>query len=234
MYDAVGMPTSPISSFAYAFDPSMRAAAADGPKARMPAAPSMSTSPSTSGASGPTITRSTPRDRAAATIPLTFPTLMPSPSNPSRAMPGLPGVARTSGACGLRASARASACSRPPEPTTRTRGTSECRDELVDRDRRERLVAGRAARPELHRYARHGGLVRRLDDVHEVVLPERRPLCLDRGAQRLDLLVDLLDPARVVLHGLHALGRELGQHDVGRHSGLLSRRLSDSLYESTP
>src|SRR4051812_47154792 len=178
MYEAVGTPTSPINCFAYAFDPSMRAAAADGPNARMPASPSMSTSPSTSGASGPTTTRSTCLSFAAATIPFGLPTLIPRPSKPSRAMPGLPGVARTSGACGLRASARASACSRPPEPTTRTRGTSEGRDELVDRDRGQRLVTRGAARAELHRHARHRGLVRRLDDVHEVVLTERCPLRL--------------------------------------------------------
>src|SRR3954454_24164233 len=145
----------------------------------------MSTRPPTSGASGPTTTRSTRRSFAAATIPFRFPTLIPSPSNPSRAIPGLPGVVRTSGCWGLRASDRASACSRPPEPTTRTRVTSERSDEVFDRDRGERLVAGGAARPELHRDARHRRLVGRLDDVHEVVLPERRPLRLDGGAQRL-------------------------------------------------
>src|SRR3954471_3616827 len=139
----------------------------------------MSTSPSTRGASGPTTTRSTCRSLAAATMPFRLPTLIPSPLNPSRAMPGLPGVARTSGAWGLRASARASACSRPPEPTTRTRGTSERRDELFDRDGCERFVARRPARAELHRDARHRRLVGRLDDVDEVVLAERGPLRLD-------------------------------------------------------
>jgi hypothetical protein len=38
----------------------------------------------------------------------------------SRAIPALPGAAITSGDCGLRSSARTSACSRPPDPTTRT------------------------------------------------------------------------------------------------------------------
>ena len=36
------------------------------------------------------------------------------------AMPGLPGAHSTSGSCGERPSARTIACSRPPEPTTRT------------------------------------------------------------------------------------------------------------------
>jgi 2-oxoisovalerate dehydrogenase E1 component beta subunit len=38
----------------------------------------------------------------------------------SRRMPALPGAHSTSGDCGERSSVRTSACSRPPEPTTRT------------------------------------------------------------------------------------------------------------------
>ena len=38
----------------------------------------------------------------------------------SRRIPALPGAQRTSGACGERSRARTSACSRPPDPTTRT------------------------------------------------------------------------------------------------------------------
>src|SRR4051812_7359523 len=109
-------------------------------------------------------------------------------------MPGLPGAAITSGACGERLSARTIACSRPPAPTTRTRrGTSgsvrtsvqclrtgplEAGDEVVDGDRDERLVPRRPARAELERDARHRALVGRLDDADEVELPERRPLGL--------------------------------------------------------
>ena len=37
------------------------------------------------------------------------------------------------------------------------------------------------------------------------------------GAELLDLLVDLADARRVVLDGLHALGRQRREHDVGRH-----------------
>ena len=86
-----------------------------GPNAAIPEAARSSTSPATSGASGPTTTRSTSRSRASAT--------RSSPgrhSTPSAAMPALPGAASTSGACGLRSRVRTSACSRPPPPTTRT------------------------------------------------------------------------------------------------------------------
>ena len=96
---------------AYAFEPSIRAAAFVGPKAAMPAAASSSTSPATSGASGPTTTRSTSRSRASATR-----SSAATHSTPSRAIPAFPGAASSSGRRGLRASVRVSACSRPPAP----------------------------------------------------------------------------------------------------------------------
>ena len=65
--------------------------------------------------------------------------------------------------------------------------------------------------------ARHRLLVRRLDDVDEVEVAERRPLRLHRGAELLDLVVDLADARGVVADGLHALRRERRQHDPGRH-----------------
>src|ERR1044072_3707650 len=130
-------------------------------------------------------------------------------------MPAVPGVETTSGDCGGRWVARTTPCSRPPPPTTRTRGVTARRggrdrgsqrgDEVVDRDRGKRLVVRGAARAELERDARHRLLVRRLDDVHEVEVAEHGPLRLDRGAELLDLLVDLADAGRVVLDGLHAL-----------------------------
>ena len=60
---AVGTPAAAITSLANAFDPSSRAAAPDGPKQAMPAAVTASATPATSGASGPTTTRSTPSSR---------------------------------------------------------------------------------------------------------------------------------------------------------------------------
>src|SRR5215210_2925614 len=182
----------------------------------MPSSPSASTRPATSGASGPTTTRSTARSLAARTSPSTSSAPTARHSTPSRAMPALPGAAISSGARGLRRSERTSACSRPPPPTTRTR-TSESRDEVVDGDGDERLVARRAPRAELEGDARHRGLVGRLDDVHEVVLAERRPLGLDRGPELLDLLVHLLDARRVVLDRLHALRGQGAEHHERRH-----------------
>ena len=103
------------------FEPSILAAAAEGPNARTPASPSMSTRPPTSGASGPTTTNWTSRSNAAATIAFRSSAATGRHSTPSRATPALPGAASSSGSWGLRVSARTSACSRPPEPTTRTR-----------------------------------------------------------------------------------------------------------------
>src|SRR2546421_5666544 len=192
----------------------MRAAASDGPNARMRAAASSSTTPFASGASGPTTTRSARSSTAAPTMPSTSSAATSRQRTPSRAMPALPGAAISSGCCGLRMSARTSACSRPPPPTTKILiGTKlERCDELVDRDRGQRLVARRAARAELHRDSRHRLLVGRLHHVHEVVPAEGGPLCLDARSERLDLLVDLADPRGVVLHGLDALSRERREH----------------------
>src|SRR5207244_646455 len=213
MYEAVGTPTSRISFLAYDFEPSIRAAAAVGPKARIPSSVRASTTPATSGASGPTTTRSTRSSLAA------------------RAIPALPGAAISSGRCGLLSSARTIACSRPPPPTTRTRFTcrpplarsSERRDELVDRDRRERLVARRPARAELERDPCDRLLVGRLDHVHEVVVAEHRPLGLHRGAELLHLAVHLADARGVVLQRLNALGRESRQEDERRQRASLRR-----------
>src|SRR5687768_13719950 len=72
-------------------------------------------------------------------------------------------------------------------------------DELVDRNRRQREALQRAAGPERDRHTGHRLLVRRLEDVAEVVGPEQRVLLEDLDAHGLDLVVDGLDPLRVVL-----------------------------------
>src|SRR3954452_4504381 len=185
-----------MTSLEYAFEPSSWAAAPLGPNTLTPASARRSASPATSGASGPTTTRLQPC--AASTSPWMSVTGT-STSCASRAMPGLPGAHSSSGCCGERLSARTIACSRPPEPTTRTRGNLEGRDEVVDWDGHERLVLARPARAELQRDARDRRLVRRLDDIDEVEAAQRGPLRLDRRAQLLDLLVDLANPLRVVL-----------------------------------
>src|SRR5690349_2658104 len=84
-------------------------------------------------------------------------------------------------------------------------GLLQRRDEVLDGDRHERLVARGAARAELQRDARDRALVGRLDDRDEVHVAEGRPLRLDGGAELLDLAVDLLDALRVVLDRLDAL-----------------------------
>ena len=68
---------------------------------------------------GPTTTRSMP-DSAAAVASATGSPGSASSSSVSARMPALPGTQTSSGRCGERASARTTACSRPPAPTTRT------------------------------------------------------------------------------------------------------------------
>jgi hypothetical protein len=63
---AVGMPAAAMTSLANDLDPSIIAACLPGPKQRMPAALTASATPATSGASGPTTTRSAPVRRASA------------------------------------------------------------------------------------------------------------------------------------------------------------------------
>src|SRR3712207_7297576 len=77
---------------------------------------------------------------------------------------------------------------RPPRstlfPYTTLFRSLERRDEVVDRDRRQRLVLGGAARAELQGDLRHGLLAVGLDHVHEVEAPEHGPL--DRKSTRLN------------------------------------------------
>ena len=90
--------------------------------ARRPAMPrgrSASATPATSGASGPTTTRSMSSERASASGPRRRPRA-PGGTRRARRCPGLPGAACSSDSAGLCASFQASACSRPPDPTTRT------------------------------------------------------------------------------------------------------------------
>src|SRR6185295_13143925 len=100
---AVGTPASTSTCFIHAFEPSRCAPSAPGPNTSLPCARRRSASPSTRTASGPGTNRS-------ASISVGGVTTEPG-------MPGLPGVTTTSA---VRPSATASACSRPPEPTTQT------------------------------------------------------------------------------------------------------------------
>src|SRR6266404_1123982 len=107
-------------SLVKAFEASRVAAAALGPKAGMPSASSASTSPNTSGASGPTTTKSIRSRRQNPTSPLMSVAAIATHSA-SSAMPALPGAQNRLSTSGDAEIAQASACSRPPEPTTSTR-----------------------------------------------------------------------------------------------------------------
>ncbi len=115
---AVGTPAASMTSLANAFDPSSRAATAEGPNAAIPAVRTASATPATSGASGPTTTRSMPSEAARAATD--GPSIGSTSCNVATSvMPGLPGAACTSVTAGSRARARTRACSRPPVPITR-------------------------------------------------------------------------------------------------------------------
>src|SRR5579875_987744 len=116
---AVGTLASASSCFMNALDPSSRAPSAPGPTTSRPSARSRSASPSTRGCSGPITTRSASTVSGGASL-----TVMRYPPATAPGIPGLPGVTTTSA---VRAKARASACSRPPDPTTQT-FTASCTD----------------------------------------------------------------------------------------------------------
>src|SRR5258707_8937326 len=108
-------------SLVKAYEPSSRAALAEGPRQRRLAATKRSTMPATRGASGPMMVRlissaiancSRPSMSAAA-----MPTLLTLGSD---AVPALPGATKTCSTRGDDAHFHASACSRPPPPTINT------------------------------------------------------------------------------------------------------------------
>src|SRR6478736_3194276 len=151
---AVGTSAAAMTSLAKDLLPSRRAASADGPKTANPASRHTSATPATSGASGPTTTRSTSCSRASAAT--AAPSRMSTGTQRAVAsMPGLPGAAITASTSGSAATALTSACSRAPEPRTRTfTGASlggaqprqqPCPDAgpLVDEDRVDGCVAPR-------------------------------------------------------------------------------------------
>src|SRR5215469_9997247 len=117
---AVGTPAAAMTCLANDFDPSIIAAARPGPKQAMPAARTASATPATSGASGPMTTSSAPT-LAARAVTLPWSAGATSWISAIVAIPGLPGAACRLVTPASRASARTRACSRPPEPMTRTR-----------------------------------------------------------------------------------------------------------------
>mmetsp|Transcript_4161 Transcript_4161/g.10807 ORF Transcript_4161/g.10807 Transcript_4161/m.10807 type:complete len:313 (-) Transcript_4161:446-1384(-) len=123
-YFAVGMLCSCKKSLLKALLASNSAAAFDGPKHKTPghSIANSSTNPATKGASGPTTTILAPTSFVSA---ITVSLLWLAPlflifGFSSDAVPPFPGQHRTSDTKGDFANATASACSRPPEPTTIT------------------------------------------------------------------------------------------------------------------
>src|SRR6185369_7018058 len=100
------------------FEPSSCAAAALGPNAAMPASRKASATPATSGASGPTTTRSMVCVVARSTTARGSHGSIATHSA-HRAIPGLPGAAMSRSQLGDCLSRHASASSRPPEPKSR-------------------------------------------------------------------------------------------------------------------
>jgi hypothetical protein len=109
-----GIPTARHRTFEHD-----RAAAALGPQTLMPAALRRSAKPSTSGSSGPGTTRSTASSRQKPTMPSRSSTASGT-HVASWPIASLPGAQYSSLTRGEAASDQQSACSRPPEPTTRT------------------------------------------------------------------------------------------------------------------
>src|SRR6185503_7310923 len=115
------MPWRLRNSLVKALEPSSWAAACRGPKQRRPAALKASTTPITSGASGPMMVSPTCSAFASATRPATSSAATSTlRTRGSVAVPPLPGATSTSETFGDWAHFHASACSRPPEPTINT------------------------------------------------------------------------------------------------------------------
>src|SRR5437763_7510682 len=109
------MPFARHRSLVKPLEPSSRAAAALGPNTAMPTARSASATPATSGASGPTTTRSMALRRARSTTALGSHGSTGTQSA-HRPIPGLPGAANNLSQLGDCLRRQASASSRPPEP----------------------------------------------------------------------------------------------------------------------
>src|SRR5918992_985723 len=91
------------------------------------------------------------------------------------------------------------------------------RDEVVDRDRRERQELDAAPRRQLGGDACDRPLIGRVDDADEVVWAEDGVLRLHGGAELRELLVDFLDALGLGLDRLRPLVGEGAEHDEGGH-----------------
>src|SRR5690606_28461826 len=224
------------NSLVKAFEPSSCAGARCGPKHRRPAALNASTTPSTSGASGPMMVSATCSLRASATsASMSSAATATLRSFGSSAVPALPGATST---CVTRADCahfHASACSRPPEPTTRTfmgwrpasmaemAHAGEYHGEAVLVGRGDDLgVALRAARLD------HRGDAELRRDV-DTVAKREESVRGHHGATHFELLVRCLhrgDAGRI--HAAHLPGADAYRHVVaGEHDRVRLHVLAD-------
>src|SRR5579862_675277 len=190
-YRAVGTPAAARTSFMKPLDPSSRAPSAPGPTTRRPDARRRSASPATSGASGPMTKRSASTSSGGAEVTAIGAVPCPQPSPPAHGparIPWFPGVTTTSE---VQARARASACSRPPEPMMQTFTRSR-------RGKRHELLPPRSDADETHRDA---DLVRQ--ELHVV---EGRGRQLARGGEPGEVG---LPPGELLVHGGDLVQRRL-------------------------
>mmetsp|Transcript_42414 Transcript_42414/g.128186 ORF Transcript_42414/g.128186 Transcript_42414/m.128186 type:complete len:230 (+) Transcript_42414:2091-2780(+) len=131
LYSATGIEWRCMNSLAKVLEDSNSAAFFEGPKTAMPCSRSTSTRPSTSICSGPTTTRlmlsswqkATTSSKCGALTSRAWRTrgaVPESASSTSQPMPPFPGATKTQLTSNDLLSDQASACSRPPEPKTKT------------------------------------------------------------------------------------------------------------------
>src|SRR5688572_15216015 len=232
-------------SFVNRLLPSSRAASRAGPKQASPAAWNSSTTPATSGPSGPTIVSATPSFCASATRPgMSLAATGTFRHLASAAVPALPGATSTSVTRGDCASFQARACSRPPPPMTRTL-TARSMTEVPHAGEDHRDVAlvrggddlGVAQRPARLDHCTHAVLERGIEPVAErkkrvgghdaAGNPQFRVRRLHRGDARRDHTAGLAradaDRATVLDEHdgvrFHVLADAPGEQQVGRLRG---------------
>ena len=99
-------------------------------------------------------------------------------------------------------------------------------DKFLDRYRGECGELDRSARSELERHAHDRLVVRRFDDIAEIVVAEKGKLLLDLDTHSFDLTVHFQDTVGFFLDVFPSLFRKGAQNYIGRHSVFL---LSDRL-----
>src|SRR3954462_15817979 len=226
-----------MNALAKSLDDSSCAAARVAPKILMPASRKASTTPAASAASGPTTVIWMPSFFAKATSSATSESAMFS-TPLSRTVPPLPGATNTFCTFGLCASFHAMACSRPPEPITRSfmsvaevaHAGEDHGDAALVRGRDDFRVAHAAAGLNHRGGARFGEDIEPVAEREECVRRHHRALEREAGgrgfhrgdAHAVDAAhLSCADPERHAVAAeydgvrLHVLGDAPGEHQVG-------------------